>query len=185
MLSGMGLLAPERLDVLVVCTGNVCRSPYIAAQLAAALPSLAVGAAGTHALVGTHPDELLTAVAKDHGVTADLPPGRQVRRRLIRHARLIVTAAGEHRAHVIALDRDAMRRTFTLLELARVLEGHGAGLGVEGVVDRAWAAAQSSDRDHDDDLVDPYGLAPEDYARMADAVDAALSILIPALRTPA
>ncbi|MDT4940078.1 MAG: Low molecular weight phosphotyrosine protein phosphatase, partial [Pseudonocardiales bacterium] len=42
----------EPIDVLVVCTGNMCRSPMIASMLSAAVPSLVVRSAGTGAPKG-------------------------------------------------------------------------------------------------------------------------------------
>jgi protein-tyrosine phosphatase len=169
--------------VLVVCTGNVCRSPYIAAELQRALPDLSVASAGTSALVGKIPGELVLRALEARGpLDRELVAARRISKAMVRRAALIVTATRAHRAAVVALDRSAADRAFTLKELARVMASAGTGLGVTGVAARAAEAARTEAFDHDDDLADPYGLEWPAYETMAAEVDAALAVLVPALR---
>lgn len=56
-------------SVLVVCTGNICRSPFGERMLARACPALRVGSAGLGALVGAPADSTTAEVAaKDFGL---------------------------------------------------------------------------------------------------------------------
>ncbi|WP_322105705.1 low molecular weight protein-tyrosine-phosphatase [Paraburkholderia sp. J41] len=54
--------------VLVVCEGNICRSPLACAMLAKELPDIGFSSAGTHALVGEGADPLVLEMAQERGV---------------------------------------------------------------------------------------------------------------------
>ncbi|ABN91642.1 low molecular weight protein-tyrosine-phosphatase [Burkholderia pseudomallei] len=55
-------------SVLIVCEGNLCRSPMAAALFAAALPGRAVTSAGLNALVGLPAAPLAQDVMRERGV---------------------------------------------------------------------------------------------------------------------
>jgi protein-tyrosine phosphatase len=171
----------QAIDVLVVCTGNVCRSPYIAAVLQHALPELRVSSAGTAALTGQFPDEHVRRALAERALDAELQPARRLNRRLVSDAQLVITATRLHRAQVVDLQPAAAERAFTLKELARVIEPQDRGLAA--VIARADAAAREADPvDYDDDLDDPFRLEWPAYEHMASEVDAALAVIVPALR---
>jgi protein-tyrosine phosphatase len=173
----------EYSDILLVCTGNVCRSPYIAAALRSALPELVITSAGTRALSGEPPTDLILRALDDRGIpSGDLGAGRALTRSMVRGARLIVTATRLQRIHVVGLHRGAMGRAFTLKELARVIDPASTERGVDAVVQCAAATAHVTDAtDFDDDLDDPFGLEWPAHEWMAAEVDAALAVLVPAL----
>ncbi|MFM2721059.1 arsenate reductase/protein-tyrosine-phosphatase family protein [Microbacterium mcarthurae (nom. nud.)] len=109
--------------VLAVCTGNVCRSPVAELQIAAALQSIAavrVSSAGTHALVGSSVPETTLLMSREYGLDASQHRARQLTDELIRDADLIIAMAREHRRAVVEAVPAAVRRTFTLRELARI-----------------------------------------------------------------
>ncbi|WP_415182068.1 low molecular weight protein-tyrosine-phosphatase [Phaeovulum sp.] len=54
--------------VLVVCVGNICRSPLGERLIAAAIPQVTVSSAGLSALVGQPADPVSLATATRHGV---------------------------------------------------------------------------------------------------------------------
>ena len=58
-------------SVLVVCVGNICRSPVGERVLADALPHLQIGSAGLHALVGQAADPLTRDAALAQGLSLD------------------------------------------------------------------------------------------------------------------
>jgi protein-tyrosine phosphatase len=64
--------------VLVVCVGNICRSPVGERILQAALPGVAVTSAGIGALVGHSADDTATKVAAFNGVSLDGHISRQL-----------------------------------------------------------------------------------------------------------
>jgi protein-tyrosine phosphatase len=146
---------------------------------------LVVASAGTGALVGEPPTSPTVSLLAERGIAVDGAVARQVDRASARGARLVVTAARRHRVDVQRVARSAGDRTYTLLELARILrdEGEPRGLGVDGVLRLAReAVARGEDRDFDDDLADPYGRSDDDYRRMAERAEEALAVLVPALR---
>ncbi|HJQ42406.1 MAG TPA: hypothetical protein VJ831_04935 [Jatrophihabitantaceae bacterium] len=174
----------QTTDILVVCTGNVCRSPYIAEMLRSALPEFSIASAGTSALVGAMPGEHVVRALAERGVDATgLVPARTITAKMVRKSRLIITATRAHRMYVTNLHRPAARRTFTLKELVHFLDPPPRENGIDGVVAQAsLRAATYDDLERDEDLADPYGLLWPAYERMAAEVDAALAVIVPALR---
>lgn len=169
-------------DILVLCTGNLCRSQYVAARLAAALPHLEIGSAGTGALVGEQPPAVISELLARQGVTTDLPPARQVTRRDVRGARLILTATAMQRVQAARMASGGEQRSFTLKELARVLSNGRPSVGIDGALAVAVEAFSRSDgHDYDDDLVDPYEQSIQVFETMAADAEAALAVLIPTL----
>ena len=66
MRRGNSLMSQEPFSILVVCTGNVCRSPAAERLLASKLGStVQVASAGTHALVGQPISEPMAALLRD------------------------------------------------------------------------------------------------------------------------
>lgn len=65
-------------NVLVVCVGNICRSPVGERLLQAALPDVTVTSAGIGALVGSAADETASLVAAANGVSLDGHISRQL-----------------------------------------------------------------------------------------------------------
>jgi protein-tyrosine-phosphatase len=131
------------------------------------------------------PDDLLLKALADQGCDGSgIGPAQQLTDKLVRRSRLIITAARMHRAFVVSLDKKAAHRTYTLKELAHLLDPSPGGLGVDGVLAQAaLRAATVSAAGIDEDLADPYGQLWPAYQRMAGDVAAAMDVLVPALRS--
>ena len=56
-------------SILVVCTGNICRSPIGERYLRSLLPDKKVDSAGTGALVGHEADSSAVKIAKSHNLS--------------------------------------------------------------------------------------------------------------------
>jgi protein-tyrosine phosphatase len=78
-------------SVLMVCEGNICRSPLAAALLARELPHIDVASAGTHALVGERADPVIAELAENDGVSLHAHVAKQIDEQLVRSADLILT----------------------------------------------------------------------------------------------
>ena len=65
-------------SILVVCIGNICRSPLAEAMLAKALPEARVESAGLEALVGRPAAKEMQEAGKAYGVDLSGHRGRQV-----------------------------------------------------------------------------------------------------------
>lgn len=115
------------MNVLVVCTGNICRSPTAERLLLAhaerlGVTGLTVSSAGTRAVVGYG----MEATARDVLSTLGGDPAqfraRQLTPTMCTEADLILTMSTRHRAAVLSAAPRVMRRTFTLLEAQRLLD---------------------------------------------------------------
>ena len=77
--------------ILVVCVGNICRSPTAARLLKMYQPDLIVASAGLGALVGKKADATAAAVALRHNLSLDGHCARQVSSKMCREYDLILT----------------------------------------------------------------------------------------------
>ncbi len=166
--------------VLVVCTGNICRSPAVERLLATGLAGtdVEVSSAGTWAMRGHPMSPPMAELVEAAGARADGFVARQLTSALVREASLILALTREHRTAVVELEPAAVRRTFTLRELARLssavdLQRLPAGTAGERLVALLplAAAQRAALGPGDDDVVDPYGGPASLYRRSFDELD--------------
>lgn len=177
-----------RFAVLMVCTGNICRSPVAERLLTAAVGATGplVASAGTRAVVG-HPVSapmvpLLAAAGADPAEFA----ARRLTAGAVRRADLVLGMTREHRGAVVSLEPAALRRTLTLRELARLAaEVDPAQLPAAGPADRLAALVPLAMarrgrvvvRPADDDIEDPIGRSNAVYARVFAEIQTAVDTL--------
>lgn len=87
-------------SVLVVCVGNICRSPLGERLLQGKVPELNVTSAGIGALVGKPADPTATEVAAENSVSLDGHSARQASPELLASADLILVMETGHKAAV-------------------------------------------------------------------------------------
>ena len=85
-------------SILVVCVGNICRSPFAAEILRVRCPSMNVESAGLSALVGSNADATAKRIAGARGVDLSGHSGTQVSSRLVDGADIILVMEDEHLA---------------------------------------------------------------------------------------
>lgn len=83
-------------SILVVCTGNICRSPIGERLLRQQLPDAQVTSAGIFGLEGRPADAAAKAVALRHGVSLEGHVARRVTRFLLQKSDLILVMEPEH-----------------------------------------------------------------------------------------
>jgi len=112
---------PKTTKILLVCTGNICRSPLAAALLQRALTDrgiegMDVSSAGTGAWDGAPVSEGAYLVGLERGLDLSAHRARLLTRELIEEADLVLTMARHHRARVDELGGEG--RVFVLGEYA-------------------------------------------------------------------
>lgn len=100
--------------ILVLCEGNICRSPMAAALLAAAAPELQVSSAGLGALVGRPADPLALRLMAERGIDMSGHRGAQVTRPLCVAADVILVMENEQRKRLEDLYPEVRGRVFRL-----------------------------------------------------------------------
>lgn len=83
-------------SILVVCTGNICRSPIGERLLRKALPNKKIDSAGTGAMVGHAADNSAIAIAEKHGLSLKDHKGQQFTSSLGRKYDLILVMEKSH-----------------------------------------------------------------------------------------
>jgi protein-tyrosine phosphatase len=188
------------IDVLFVCTGNVCRSPFAAMLMNSRMNSSRVTArsAGIQALYGAPLTVPMQRRLQERGV-ADLPPhaARPLGDADIAEADLILTMTRSQRRSVVERVPSRLRRVFTLREFARLASGlddealaalsdPGPGTAETRLVAAldAVSAQRGLARPHDgndDDVIDPYERPETVYdlsvSQMTPAVEGTIRIL--------
>jgi beta-1,4-mannosyltransferase len=118
--------------VLVVCTGNICRSPaaeFLLARSQAFGPGTVIESAGVGAVVGSGVDKPMRAVLdRIGGVDTNNHVARQITPELIDSADLIITMSTRQLTKVHSMAPQAFGKAFTLRELAQLIHMHGRGM---------------------------------------------------------
>lgn len=110
-------------SILVVCVGNICRSPVGERALAAGLPGLRVRSAGLQALVGEPADPLTAAAAAAQGVNLKEHVSQQMTSELGAAHDLILVMENAHRIQIATQMPQLSGRT--------LLFGHWLDSGVD------------------------------------------------------
>jgi len=170
-----------------VCTGNICRSPFIERLLQHELDErrsgsdqrIIVSSAGTAALVGSAMDEQAAAQLVAHGGDPVGFRARDLTPALIAESDLVLTATRAHRGKVALMSPKVLRRVFTFCDFADLvvgIDGHSASVTQTGP--RAWvrevAEKAAASRGLKlplapdlADIIDPYRREDEVFATMA------------------
>ena len=167
-------------NILIVCTGNICRSPMAQGFLRHLLGERGLGdvtveSAGVSAWAdGEATPEAIEAL-RELGIDISDHRARRLRRSMIEAADLVIGMAIEHRDAVVHLAPGAASRTFTLKELAALLEGLNGAWGADPTEALRAGAARGAevralpDRPllTDEDVADPLGLGLESFRATA------------------
>lgn len=193
------MVAVEAAQILVVCTGNICRSPLVERLIQPALEArygagaVLVRSAGTGALVGQAMDERSATILSELGGNPEGFIARRLTAGMVRDASLVLTATRAHRSQVVRLWPKALKYAFTLRELAHLLQA-GAATGpdrpqadpqdrVSALASRARALrGHHAPADPDElDVIDPFRRTDDIYVQMRDQVSMALPPVLRAL----
>ncbi|GGG81295.1 hypothetical protein [Corynebacterium pelargi] len=156
-------------SILTVCTGNVCRSPYIQYRLAGEAFSrgidVEVRSAGTHAVNGNPYHEFTLDQLQLRGIDARAGRSSHLGVQQLRSAQLILVASRSHITHIARLYAPSLRHTLTLKQAAYLGSKDPVGAYTGGIQQQLPPGFES-------DLADPIGQPAEAFASMANDVDA-------------
>jgi protein-tyrosine phosphatase len=194
----MSPLAPApSFRVLVVCTGNVCRSPAAELLLRAGLgddAKIQVSSAGLEALVGQPVAAPMARLLRGRTIDPADFVARQLQWHEVGAADLVLTMTVAQRSAVVSRAPVVLRRAFTLREFAdlvRLADAGGTRSDAGAPAERLRALLREVPRARGgrpagpqwDDIEDPYGRGDRVFARVlrqiADAVDGLLGVLEP------
>ena len=104
-------------NILIVCVGNICRSPmaeYLLRFKLAHRPDKSITSAGVGALVGKPADETVLVILKEQGIDADGHRARQVTADMLTKADLILAMEEGHLKKLHELAPQIRGRAFLL-----------------------------------------------------------------------
>ena len=87
-------------NILIVCIGNICRSPIGAGLLQAKLPDVNVTSAGIGAMVGYPADPHAVYIMREQGIDISRHLARQVDHDMLSNADLILTMEHHHSKYI-------------------------------------------------------------------------------------
>jgi protein-tyrosine phosphatase len=179
--------------ILLVCTGNVCRSPaaefLLSDLLGPAAKKFTIRSAGTRAVAKVPIDPVICSVLRRRGIETVQFSSRELDVGMLESADLVLTASTNHRATVARLLPSALHKTLTLKQLARyapfILESGESPADVTqriswvlAAIPRARARAR---KDDDDSIADPRGKSRRQYEAAVDELDNACAMIAPLL----
>ncbi len=100
--------------ILVVCDGNICRSPTVAAMLRELKPEKAVSSAGLVGLVGQDMESTARAVAEENGLDCGTHVARKLDSELCRDSDLILVMESRQKERLGRAFPEASGKTFLL-----------------------------------------------------------------------
>ena len=192
------------LEILTVCTGNICRSPLAAQLLRARLLPLetSVHSAGTRGMNSATMTPEAARIASGWGIEAAESAAHRSRlltERDLISPDLILTMTRDHRREVAELAPARLRNTFTIREFARLaasipddlIRAAAGAAGPDAAARvRAVGVAVASHRGlveappdpADDDVIDPYRRSWQTYLKSAEQLEPAVGEVVRALQ---
>lgn len=122
-------------NILVVCQGNICRSPVAEAMLKQLMPKKSIQSAGLTAMSGHGVDVTAAEFANASGLDVSAHQARQITGELIQWADLILVMSQNQRSQLGKMAPEAMGKTMLL--------GH-------------WIHAPGTRANNGQDIPDPY-----------------------------
>ncbi|WP_299058168.1 hypothetical protein [uncultured Nocardioides sp.] len=172
------------MDVLFVCTANICRSAFMErwAAHAAAGTGLRFASAGTHGYRDHPMDDEMLATLRHRGVDATDFRSRRLTPRMVADADLVLTASREHRDFALEDSPGAFRKILTLGQAVDAAGQLPPDLEPGQLL--AELARHRAGADTVPDVADPYRRGPEAAEACATTVVQMLDALLPVLAGP-
>jgi sulfate adenylyltransferase len=170
------------IQVLFVCTANICRSAFAEAlsrNLLGEQDEVTVTSAGIHGFVDRPMDLPMAVEVASRGGDAGYFRSRKLTFDMVDKADLVLTAEVAHRSYILD-DRPAVfRRMFTFGQFARMLPDLSDDARGRDLLEAAKSGLKPADPV--DDIADPFGRGPEAASETAAHIERVLLSVIPRL----
>jgi protein-tyrosine phosphatase len=107
-------------NILVLCIGNICRSPMAEGLLKQALPGMTVRSAGLGALIGKPADPYAVQIMAERGIDISAHRAQHISPRMVSEADLILVMDMEQKKYVETNYVGSKGKVFRLGEFAKV-----------------------------------------------------------------
>ena len=181
----------EHFSILVVCLGNVCRSPVAERLLRARFEqwlgdgadAVQVSSAGLRAMVGDPINDFSAAELRRLGGDPEDFFATQVTSQRVTDADLVLTATRDLRSRVLEEAPRALKRTFTIREFAALASNGVEHERISGPRDLVSQAAlwRGSAQILEYDVRDPIGRSADVHREVADVLAADCDVIARAL----
>lgn len=124
-------------SILVVCTGNICRSPAGERLLRSRLPDMKVDSAGIAALTGEAADPVMAETAREYGLSLEGHCAKQLTPLMCREYDLILAMEQNHIEAVTRLAMESRGKTFLFgywLQQLEIADPYRRGRDISGVI---------------------------------------------------
>lgn len=148
-------------NILVICQGNICRSPVAEAMLKQALPHKQVQSAGLTAMVGHGAESTAAEIATAAGLDVSAHQARQLDSDIIQWADLILAMSQHQRRQLGQMSSPAMGKSLLL--------GH-------------WVQATGTRANNGLDIPDPYKKSRDVFEHVHTLLQQAADLWVPKLK---
>lgn len=179
------------MHIMVVCTGNVCRSPMGELLLARYLEgtSIRVSSAGTQGLPGHPIDPSSARLMASANIDSSGFRSRRLTKKMAQSADLILCFEKAQRRQIVGLAPSAVRYTFLVNEFADMCKYCAEHKLVQGVTVQArlqsvtnMASVIRASLPQPRDIADPYGRPFESFQAAAEQTNGALRTILGSMR---
>ncbi len=173
----------EPLQVLFVCTANICRSAYAERRAGMLVPpgrAVRISSAGTYGLAAQEMSEEMGQVLQERGGDPTGHRSRRVRLADLQAADVVLTMETAHRLHLIDDFPGMAPKVFTITQFAGALDTVDPTLVGADLVAAVFRARPVPGPD----VSDPYRRGRAANLACADLLDGLLERIVPRLALP-
>jgi sulfate adenylyltransferase len=170
----------DRLNVLFVCTANICRSPFMELLARNLSPGGAdYSSAGTRGFTDSPVWEGMAGEFADRQIASEDFRSRALTDDHVEQADLVLTAETNHRRFILDDHPAAFRRVFTLGQFVEAIRADDSDATGPELLTRIGERRGLADPELD--VPDPYRRGPEIAAQAAAKIEEMLRVALPAL----